>query len=243
MVALLALSGILLIATAPAANAEPTPDPLPCLDPRGCPDIIVDPVVMKPKIETQTFEEHDCDVEEGSTVPGRRRLLRFAASTPNIGDGDLLVGSPLVWPQHFFFALCHAHFHFREYGDYRLWRPTEHAEWERLRAANPNVLAEELLNDRLDLQPVSGQKQGFCLLDIEPFGNGGSPAPKYLTCDTQGISTGYTDIYGHDLSGQYVDITEVPAGTYVLEVEVNAERLYMESDYANNRAAITVRIP
>lgn len=37
-------------------------------------------------------------------------------------------------------------------------------------------------------------------------------------------------------------MTGLPAGDYILESEVNAEWLYKEKSYANNRAAVPVTI-
>jgi hypothetical protein len=59
----------------------------------------------------------------------------------------------------------------------------------------------------------------------------------------QGISRGWADEYGFGLDGQWVDITGVPAGHYVLEAEVNPAHFYREMDYANNSGAVLVAIP
>lgn len=78
------------------------------------------------------------------------------------------------------------------------------------------------------------------------------PSSGYLLCGgffqgvyfegSQGISVGWADEYETDLDGQFIDITKLPSGNYVLEMEVNAEWLYKEADYTNNRSAVTVQI-
>ena len=68
--------------------------------------------------------------------------------------------------------------------------------------------------------------------------------PKYTDCNAnQGISVGWADVYGFGLDGQWIDITGLAAGDYVLEAEVNPEQLFEEVDYTNNSAAISVTIP
>lgn len=58
----------------------------------------------------------------------------------------------------------------------------------------------------------------------------------------QGISVGYADEYHYSLDGQWIDITGLPAGQYILENEVNSEWPYEESSYDNNRAYWPVNI-
>lgn len=58
----------------------------------------------------------------------------------------------------------------------------------------------------------------------------------------EGISVGYGDDYKAVLEGQYLDITRVPAGTYVLVHRVNAENGLRESSTANNSASILLRL-
>ena len=57
------------------------------------------------------------------------------------------------------------------------------------------------------------------------------------------ISICWADEYDISLSGQWIDITGLRRGNYVLEVEVNAERFFEEFDYSNNSAAISLSIP
>jgi hypothetical protein len=67
---------------------------------------------------------------------------------------------------------------------------------------------------------------------------------QFTSCTAhQGITSTWEDVYSLFLDGQWIDITDVPAGPYVLESEVNPERLYMETSYDNNAAAIVVDIP
>ncbi len=234
------LAGALLALSVPASGGHAAAAPrVPCVDPRGCPDLVTDPETMNPQVQTKNIKPGDCQVVEGSTQAGVRRLLRFTFTTPNVGAGDLIVGRPQDHPEWFEYSPCHGHYHFREYADYRLWTPAQQQAYETYRQANPQLTAAEVLAANPSFTPVRGDKRGFCIIDIVLYSLG---VPKYLTCEFQGISTGWADEYDESLDGQFVDVTGVAPGTYVLEAEVNSERLYEESDYTNNRTYTTVTV-
>ena len=50
----------------------------------------------------------------------------------------------------------------------------------------------------------------------------------------QGISRNCGDLYGRHLDCQWIDVTDVPPGTYQLRLHVNPDRRAPESDYRNN---------
>lgn len=214
---------------------------VPCSDPRGCPDLISDGSTMAPKTQTKTFKANDCNVIEGSTEAGTRKVLRFTFTTPNLGPGDLIVGDPTQHPEWFEWGDCHGHYHFKLYAEYRLWTPSSFATWDALRKASPEKTGDQILAENPTLKYTTSKKQGFCVIDVWPY----MPAPgvpKYVLCEFQGISVGWADEYYDGLDGQFVDVTDVPPGTYVLEEEVNAHRLYQETNYNNNRAWVQVTL-
>ena len=90
------------------------------------------------------------------------------------------------------------------------------------------------------LPGIVGLKQAFCWLDsARVSGN----LPGKFNCSNQGITAGWSDIYGRGLDCQWVDITGLAGGNYQLRVSVNdSTTLITESDYGNNVAAIRVRI-
>jgi hypothetical protein len=207
------------------------------------------PLASSWRLEWDTFPADDCSVIEREVAPGRRRLLRFDSVTPNLGPGDLVVGSPRDHPEWFDLETCHGHEHFKEYADYRLWTPAGFAAWTDLRRAHPGACAADLLQGRPDIARLmaGGRKQGFCVIDIQPTAlgacAGAAPAPRYLDCADQGISVCWADVYDSYLDGQWIDVTGLPAGEYVLEVEVNAERFFAEADYADNAASVALSLP
>ena len=227
----------------------------PCATPIGpkLPDLIVhkDKLEAQWHIEQSEFPAGSCTVLEGCiSGTGKRRLLRFTSNTPNVGDADLFIGNPSDCLGNLFrFSECHQHLHFSEYADYRLWTPGGYQAW--IAQRDPNKATNEGKNAKLlerlrrsgDL--VVGRKQGFCVIDVVPYPEGvkNPPPPKYFSCSSnQGISVGYADEYHFTLGCQFIDVTDVAPGDYILEVEVNPERLFPESNYTNNSAAILVKI-
>ncbi len=166
--------------------------------------------------EWKYFEEDDCTIVEGCVLqPGWRRLLRFDLTTPNYGTSDLKFGDPTGNPL-FHYSECHQHYHFDGYAQYTLLD------------ADSNQVAE-------------GHKQAFCLEDFEPWTDDARPRARY-NCDKQGISQGWADTYSGYLDCQWIDITDVPAGTYDVHAAVNFQSIIPELDYSNNTADATYTV-
>jgi hypothetical protein len=182
-------------------------------------DLSVDSEVLfdSTRIVEAFFGGESCSIVESCVDDvGNRRLLNFSTTTPNDGNTDLVMGRPEDRPELYTFGECHDHFHFDQYASYRLLTP------------DGEVAA-------------TGHKQAFCLMDLEPRSDD-APAPRF-DCDDQGISAGWADTYGRHLDCQWVDITGVPEGDYVLEVSVNFARIIPEMSYTNNIARVPVFIP
>ena len=92
---------------------------------------------------------------------------------------------------------------------------------------------------------VVGHKQAFCLEDLLQWDPMAGPA-KY-TCAYQGISAGWSDVYGSYLDCQWIDVTGVPPGPYFVRVTINGgpggTHVFDESDYDDNVATVPVTIP
>jgi hypothetical protein len=167
-----------------------------------------------------------CAVAEGCVNgSGKRKLMRFDVQTPNIGTGDLYFGNPANNPI-FEYSPCHGHYHLEGYALYEL--------------LNLNGTA-VILNGR----GVIGHKQAFCLLDSVKVDPGAGPA-KY-NCNNQGISVGWSDVYDASLDCQWIDVTGVPAGNYLLRVTINGgangTHVFAESNYNDNIATVPVTVP
>ena len=233
------------------------------VDTVGLPDLIVDTKATQNNwlVRVEDLPANFCSVQEGGVAPGTRTLLRFTVTTPNVGDADVFVGSPLrhMDPNGdgsfadsdgmFEFASCHAHFHFQNYATYRLL-DANGTEWK-------------------------AAKRGFCMLDTDPFNVGtGDGTWNYRSCGSltrdgfQGISDGWADTYVWKLGGQYFVLDGgdgqpvVPPGNYTIQVEVNPAyspgkrgcplatdpatglcHQFAESNYANNVGSVSITIP
>ena len=162
------------------------------VDTDGLPDLIVDARATQNswRVKDEFLSASFCSVEEGNITPGMRRVLRFTVTTPNVGNADVFVGSPVkhMDPNSdgdfsdadgmFEFSTCHDHYHFQNYATYRLIDENG-KEW---RAA----------------------KRGFCMLDTDPYNNGTQTqvgTRNYMSCGTrtrdgyQGVSHGWADSY------------------------------------------------
>ncbi len=186
------------------------------------PDLIVDAKATQNNWVTRVedFPADFCSVQEGGVNPGTHTVIRFTVTTPNIGQGDVFVGSPLAHMDPngdgnfadqdglFQFASCHGHFHFQHYATYKLIDSNGHT-WK-------------------------AAKRGFCMLDTDPYNvKNGDGTWTYRNCGTttrdgfQGVSAGWADTYVFKLGGQYFVLDGgdgqpvVPPGVYTIEVEVN----------------------
>lgn len=153
-----------------------------------------------------------CYINEGCLSGyGNRQIIRFTTQISNIGTQDFYVGATPDEPNELWeYDGCHRHMHYEGYAEY------------------------SLLDSDGNPTPV-GFKNGFCLADISCDEG---IFPKY-TCTNQGISAHCTDIYSADLACQWIDVTDIPDGTYKFEMKVNAlERPDIlgrhESNYDNN---------
>jgi len=185
-------------------------------------DLIVWPDALKPYFSTEAFAPDDCDVIEGHVLSGTRRLLRFNTETRNIGDSDIFMGDPEDGPLDengdplFEYHPCHGHYHFNGFARYRL-------------------LSED------GQEAALGRKVSFCLEDVDRWDKRAPKRYRY-TCQYQGIQAGWSDIYSAGLSGQWIDVTGVAPGDYVLEITMNPQAALPESNYANNTSRIRITI-
>jgi hypothetical protein len=171
----------------------------------GKPDLTVDPqrFTAQMGIVDRVFAAGSCEIAEQTVgAAGIRRILRFDVVLIN-GGQTITMGAPVEGPI-FEFSPCHGHFHIRGFADYRL------------------------LN--LDgTTAIAGHKQAFCFISSFKYTNdyNGQAKPNF-TCDNQGIQSGYGDWYYKQLSGQWIDITGIPEGDYIVRVTINALGMFNE---------------
>ena len=191
----------------------------------GRPDLTVDPkrFVSQMEIVDRLFDPvaDACAFEEGVIGgEGYRRLLRFDTVVLNSGDGDLVVGNRAdpdnPYAPYFVFAPCHGHYHIQDFSKYELL------------TLDGSVV-------------VAGHKQGFCFEDSFKYEGGKSNG---YDCEFQGITSGWGDWYYKQLVGQWIDITGVPKGEYIVRITLNLAPIFDEGDnrYPNVIEA-RIRVP
>jgi Lysyl oxidase len=209
------------------------------------PDLIMDQQLLASQLfaSEESFSPKSCTVVEGViSKPGKQTVLRFNSSTPNVGQADMYIGDPALCPDLFEFSDCHQHLHFKNYTAYRLWTMVGYNVWVTQRdvaaPADSGFNAQLLDQATTSGDLVSGHKQGFCMMDSAKYLAGAGPA-QYLSCTSnQGLSVGWEDIYGTGLPDQFIALTGLAEGDYVLENQVNPSHTMPESDYTNNFAAV-----
>jgi hypothetical protein len=193
----------------------------------GLPDLAVDPQRFANQMEIvdRYFAPDDCAIaEEVVGGPGYRRLLRFDTVLMNRGDGDLKVGDredpDNPYKEFFVFHQCHGHYHIKYFSIYELL------------TLDGKVV-------------VAGTKQGFCFEDNFKYVDGGKSSG--YDCHEQGITSGWGDWYYKQLVGQWIDITDVPEGDYIVRVSINTGQyspIFDEGqDRYKNQIEVQVHIP
>jgi hypothetical protein len=213
----------LLVAAPASAQRTSVASNFPIYDNGGKPDLTIDPqrFVAQMEIVDRYFAPDDCAIAEGVVGgSGYRRLLRFDTVIMNMGDGDLVVGDrsdPMnPYAQYFVFHSCHGHYHIQNFSEYDLLRPD-------------GTLA------------AVGVKQGFCMEDNFKYGPNKSNG---YDCSDQGITSGWGDWYYKQLVGQWVDITGVPPGEYIVRITINSAGIFDEGANRHpNVAEVRIVIP
>ncbi|XP_032420638.1 lysyl oxidase-like 5b [Xiphophorus hellerii] len=184
----------------------------------GLPDLIPDPYAIQAGTYVQRMQMYAlrCAAEENclsrsAYAPNVRDidfrvLLRFPQKVKNQGTADFLPLKPRYqWDWH----SCHQHFHSMDaFSNY------------------------DLLDIMTGRKVAEGHKASFCLEDTgcDP----GFRRRYACTSHTQGLSPGCHDTYAANIDCQWIDITDVPPGNYILQVTVNPNFHVLESDFTNN---------
>ncbi len=184
-----------------------------------------------------------------------RRCLRFDTIVGNFGEGTFEVAyevdlskSLATAYQHLFredgtyieryatrseFHPTHVHFHIRNFYLARLWRSTP-------------------TGGRLGEALSGGSKNGFCPADVDEIEGSEQNEPRQYTCFTDwemsgltpsqvvGISAGWLDVYGYALPDQYVEISRLGDGYYALEIDLDPNNVFTESDETNNAVCVVL---
>ncbi|XP_056324448.1 lysyl oxidase-like 5b [Danio aesculapii] len=184
----------------------------------GLPDLVPDPYSIQAGSYIQRVQMYAlrCAAEENCLARSAYRptvrdldyrvLLRFPQKVRNMGTADFLPVKPRhQWEWH----SCHQHYHSMDaFSHY------------------------DLLDISSGRKVAEGHKASFCLEDTgcDP----GFHRRYACTAHTQGLSPGCHDTYAANIDCQWIDISDVPPGNYILKVTVNPDFLVAESDFSNN---------
>jgi hypothetical protein len=107
-------------------------------------------------------------------------------------------------------------------------------------------------------QVREGAKEGFCFFDVWPYDLTlpGAPESKHYSASNScggsehegasqvkmGLSVGWTDIYPYVLPFQWIDITGLPSGTYLLRALIDSGNQFKESRQANNYTWVKIEL-
>lgn len=163
-------------------------------------------------------------------VPTSQRIYRTDGSSYDVPTGHM------IW------HAIHQHYHFEGFAQSKLWATTAQG-------------------GRQGAVPVAtGNKVSFCIATttIHPaywgqqaFGADVYPAPDCLEPVStsggldhfkQGMSVGWSDEYNWFLPGQYVEVTGVADGDYILDTTVDPTARLVERDKTNNCGSVRVRL-
>ncbi|XP_076582735.1 lysyl oxidase-like 5a [Chaetodon auriga] len=191
----------------------------------GLPDLVPDPYYIQAASYIQRVQMYAlrCAAEENCLSRSAyhpsvsdldyRVLLRFPQRVKNQGTADFLPVKPRhEWEWH----SCHQHYHSMEaFSNY------------------------DLLDVSTGQKVAEGHKASFCLEDTSC--DPGIRRRFACTVHTQGLSPGCYDTYHANIDCQWIDITDVPPGNYMLKVTVNPSQLVQESDFSNNEVLCDIR--
>ena len=159
-----------------------------------------------------------CELEEGclaTNITGNNRyLLKFAVLSYNFG---LEPFRPFEPPEDWEFHTCHNHYHSHEtFAHYELLFPDGRTAAE-------------------------GQKISFCLVDSLCI-NTARTCTGCKKDEAQGISRNCGDLYSRNTPCQWIDVTGVMAGDYVIRVTMSPNQEVAELDFENNQISCNISL-
>lgn len=189
------------------------------------------------------------------TAPNGRVVLTFASAIGNVGQGPLILNgrrersNPVMTVTQEVLHADGTRVQVPVRGGMQ-YTPFGHNHWHYLR-----LDAFELHDPATGAQVAVGHKIGFCLgsrYAVDPPVPGTPAAPainhncgrflKNLTRMRMGIDVGYEDDYAAYLEFQYIDITRVPPGRYVVVHHADPQQRLLVGNRADDVASTLIDI-
>ncbi|MGH2463579.1 MAG: lysyl oxidase family protein [Candidatus Limnocylindria bacterium] len=234
----------------PTPGVSPTPEPTPEPTPTPTPTPAIPDGALLPNLVMEPLTDWRVEFRDG------HRLLRVTTIFSNYGDGPFeLRGSRATSDQPSFLmdqVVYTASGGFRRVPttvDVR-YAGDDHNHWH----------AQQVVT--LELSPVmdpssvrNGNKIHFCFFDntatnrdLPEFNSASYYSIKWCGQPSSfgvrmGLSIGWGDRYGWDFANQWIDITDVAGGTYVLEATVDWGNDFYETDDTDNCIMSRIQIP
>jgi hypothetical protein len=148
----------------------------------------------------------------------------------------------------------HGHYHFTSFGLSRLWS----ADADGLQRGSRPVRERKTARTIPVTLAAAGRKVSFCLADteIDFWGAKGDGPRTYIAPDclfpasadavndnyVQGITRGWGDIYDYYLPDQYIEVSGLADGDYILETVGDPDHRLRQRDESNNCTSIRIRL-
>jgi hypothetical protein len=214
--------------------------------------------VAGPRPDLQALPAWGFRVENNSTGEGeeagpraarpRRDYLDFAATVWNAGPSQLVVngfrrpGTKVMDAYQYFYDVHGRQVSYAKVGTMRYDGRASHQHWHFKDFARYSLL------DRTKKHPVVSGKEAFCLADTDAvdllvagarwrpdqIGLGSACGDATSIAISEVLSTGWGDTYDQSRAGQSFDITDLPNGTYYVQVLANPEHRLVEGSARNN---------
>jgi hypothetical protein len=202
----------------------------------------------------------DCFYEPNDTISGDQ-VLRFSHAIANVGDGPLHIILEDIRAELGRHVASAKQQIYNERGE--IAREINIGNFERIHydihdAWTYPGLASFGLYEEYGMAAI-GKKTHYCMADIFKLPN--EILQKYKLKDSLkerkyyyesgclspnegevGISVGWADSYGKTLSDQYIDVSNVPSGTYLLRLQVNKTRLLIADNETERIEQIKIQL-
>ncbi|MGH2658619.1 MAG: lysyl oxidase family protein [Actinomycetota bacterium] len=192
--------------------------------------------------------------------------LRFDQVLANVGEGPLQLRFVLPHDpssterdvlQRVFWSDDPAHFDQLQAGEWEFHPTHDHVHFTSF--AVSNLWSSNELGEQLGPEPVtSGRKVSFCVVDVEidAWADKGDGPRTYNAPDclfptesdedndylVQGITAGWADVYEWYLPDQYIEVTGLTDGLYLLETIVDPDETILEANESNNCGSVLIQL-